>query len=96
MKKIIVTVLILMALQMHAQTGIGTTTPNSSAKLDVYSTNKGFLPPRVTLASVSDATTITSPAEGLLVYNLGSSGLQSGYYFWNGANWATIATATSA
>jgi hypothetical protein len=96
MKKIVIAVLILMALQMHAQTGIGTTTPNSSAKLDVYSTNKGFLPPRVTLASVSDATTITSPAEGLLVYNLGSSGLQSGYYYWNGANWATIATATSA
>jgi hypothetical protein len=96
MKKIVIAVLILMALQMHAQTGIGTTTPNSSAKLDVYSTNKGFLPPRVTLASVSDATTITSPAEGLLVYNLGSSGLQSGYYYWNGANWATIATANSA
>jgi hypothetical protein len=78
-----------------AQTGIGTTTPNASAKLDVYSTNKGFLPPRVTLTSVSDATTIASPAEGLLVYNLGSVGLQAGYYYWNGANWATIATATS-
>jgi hypothetical protein len=84
------------AMCLKAQTGIGTTTPNASAKLDVYSTNKGFLPPRVTLASVSDATTITSPAEGLLVYNLGSSGLQSGYYYWNGANWATIATASSA
>jgi hypothetical protein len=79
-----------------AQTGIGTTTPNASAKLDVYSTNKGFLPPRVTLTSTSDASTITSPAEGLLVYNLGSVGLQAGYYYWNGANWATIATATSA
>jgi hypothetical protein len=79
-----------------AQTGIGTTTPNASAKLDVYSTNKGFLPPRVTLTSVTDATTIASPAEGLLVYNLGSVGLQSGYYYWNGANWATIATASSA
>ena len=79
-----------------AQTGIGTTTPNASAKLDVYSTNKGFLPPRVTLTSNTDASTIASPAEGLLVYNLGSVGLQAGYYFWNGANWATIATATSA
>jgi hypothetical protein len=62
----------------------------------VYSTNKGFLPPRVTLTSTTDATTIASPAEGLLVYNLGSVGLQAGYYYWNGANWATIATATSA
>lgn len=79
-----------------AQTGIGTTTPNPSAKLDVYATNKGFLPPRVTLTSITDVTTIASPAEGLLVYNLGSVGLQAGYYYWNGANWATIATATSA
>lgn len=84
------------SLQIYAQTGIGTTTPNASAKLDVFSNNKGFLPPRVTLTSVTDATTIASPAEGLLVYNLGSVGLQAGYYYWNGANWATIATATSA
>ena len=80
----------------NAQTGIGTTTPHASAKLDVSATNKGFLPPRVTLTSNTDATTIPSPAEGLLVYNLGSSGLQAGYYYWNNANWATIATATSA
>ena len=79
-----------------AQTGIGTTTPHASAKLDVSATNKGFLPPRVTLTSATDATTIASPAEGLLVYNLGSVGLQAGYYYWNGSNWATIATATSA
>ena len=83
--------------QSNAQTGIGTTTPNASAKLDVYATNKGFLPPRVTLTSAIDATTINSPAEGLLVYNNGNNaGLAAGYYYWNGANWATIATATSA
>ncbi len=81
---------------LNAQTGIGTTSPHASAKLEVSATNKGFLPPRVTLTSASDATTIPSPAEGLLVYNLGSVGLQAGYYYWNGANWATIATATSA
>ncbi len=80
----------------NAQTGIGTTTPNASAKLDVYSTDKGFLPPRVTLTSATLASPITTPAEGLLVYNLGSVGLQAGYYYWNGASWATIATASSA
>lgn len=87
---------LLFSASIFAQTGIGTTTPNASAKLDVYATNKGFLPPRVTLTSATDATTIASPAEGLLVYNLGSVGLQAGYYYWNGANWATIATASSA
>ena len=95
MKRLIL-FLCLISAQLFAQTGIGTTTPNASAKLDVYSTNKGFLPPRVTLTSATDAATIASPAEGLLVYNLGSVGLQAGYYYWNGANWATIATATSA
>lgn len=78
-----------------AQTGIGTTTPDASAKLDVYSNNKGFLPPRVTLTSVTDAATIPSPATGLLAYNVGSAGLQAGYYYWNGSSWSTIATAAS-
>ena len=79
-----------------AQTGIGTTTPDASAKLEVAATNKGFLPPRVTLTGVTDATTIPSPATGLLVYNIGSVGLQSGYYYWNGSSWATIATSSIA
>ena len=96
MRKYLFIVSLIFSSQIFAQTGIGTTTPNASAKLDVYATNKGFLPPRVTLTSSTDATTIASPAEGLLVYNLGSVGLQAGYYYWNGANWATIATATSA
>ena len=97
MKKVILIIIVFnFAISSFAQTGIGTTTPNASAKLDVYSTNKGFLPPRVTLTSETDASTIASPAEGLLVYNLGSVGLQAGYYYWNGANWATIATASSA
>jgi hypothetical protein len=96
MKKYLILIGLFLSSQILAQTGIGTTTPEASAKLDVYATNKGFLPPRVTLTSTTDATTIASPAEGLLVYNLGSVGLQAGYYYWNGANWATIATASSA
>ena len=97
MKKVIlIIVTYFFSASVFSQTGIGTTTPHASAKLDVSATNKGFLPPRVTLTSATDATTIVAPAEGLLVYNLGSAGLQAGYYYWNGASWATIATATSA
>jgi len=87
--------LLLFSVQLFAQTGIGTTTPHASAKLEVSASDKGFLPPRVTLTSATDITTIASPAEGLMVYNVGSVGLQAGYYYWNGANWATIATASS-
>ena len=96
MRKYLFIIGLFLSSQLFAQTGIGTTSPNASAKLDVFATNKGFLPPRVTLTSTTDATTIASPAEGLLVYNLGSVGLQAGYFYWNGVNWATIATASSA
>ncbi len=85
----------LFSIQLYAQTGIGTTTPEVSAKLDVTSSNKGFLPPRITLTSLTDNTTIPNPATGLLVYNTGNNvGLVAGYYYWNGSSWATIATAT--
>lgn len=93
MKKLIFFFLI--SLSAFSQTGIGTTAPDASAKLDVSATNKGFLPPRVTLTSGTDNTTIPSPATGLLVYNTGNNaGLVAGYYYWNGTSWATIATAS--
>lgn len=53
--------------------GIGTTTPESSAKLDVNSTTAGFLPPRMTTAQ-RDA--ISSPVDGLMIYNISNSCLQ--------------------
>ncbi len=94
---------LLFSMQVIAQTGIGTSTPDPSAKLHVASDRLGFLPPQVTLTGTTDNTTIKNaagtaitPAVGLLVYNLGSVGLQAGYYYWNGANWATIATGTTA
>ena len=46
--------------------GIGTTSPNASALLDVSSTGKGFLPPRMTTAQ---ELAIVTPANGLMVYN---------------------------
>ncbi|MDP4807273.1 MAG: hypothetical protein NWR49_09185 [Crocinitomicaceae bacterium] len=75
-----------------AQVGIGTTTPDASAKLQIDATDKGFLPPRVSLTGSGDVSTIASPAEGLLVYHTGTASLEEGYYFWNGAQWSTMAT----
>jgi hypothetical protein len=48
-----------------AQTGIGTTAPNASAKLEIAATDKGLLIPRMTSTQRGS---ITSPANGLLVY----------------------------
>jgi hypothetical protein len=58
-------VLLLSGFFLTAQTGIGTTTPNASARLEVAATDKGFLLPRMTDAQKRD---IPSPANGLLVY----------------------------
>ena len=61
-------------------TGIGTTTPNASAKLDVSSTTQGVLLPRMT---TTQKNAISSPAEGLEVYDLTLH--QKSYY--NGTTW---------
>lgn len=45
---------------------IGGGTPDTSAVLDVASTTKGFLPPRMTTAQV---TAVATPADGLMVYD---------------------------
>ncbi len=65
MKKLFILIFLLSALPVMAQTGIGTATPDVSAKLEVNSTSKGLLTPRMTSAQRS---AITTPANGLLVY----------------------------
>jgi hypothetical protein len=76
---------------LYAQTGIGTTTPDASAKLEVNSTNKGFLPPRIALTALNSASPVTSPATGLLIFNTATTGsipnlVTPGYYYWDGVN----------
>jgi hypothetical protein len=80
-----------------AQIGIGTATPHSSSILDIKSSNKGLLPPRVSLTSVNDVTTIASPAEGLMVYSPSSNNcnLEPGIYVFNGTIWKKISAGTS-
>jgi hypothetical protein len=55
------------------QVGIGTETPNAAASLDITSTSRGFLPPRMT-ATQRDA--ISSPPDGLVLYDTTNSKLQ--------------------
>jgi hypothetical protein len=91
-------VLLCLSFLSKAQTGIGTTTPNASAKLDVSSSTLGFLPPRVALTASNVFAPITgtsSAAAGLLIYNTASAGtapnnVVPGYYYWNGTAWTQI------
>jgi hypothetical protein len=56
----------LLTIRADGNVGIGTTSPDASALLDVSSTTKGLLPPRMTTGQIN---AITSPAEGLIAYN---------------------------
>ena len=80
MKRILFLISIISSIYLNAQTGIGTTTPNASAKLEVASTNKGILIPRMT-ETQRDA--IASPANGLLIYQTDSL---PGFYVNRGAD----------
>ncbi|MDE3235649.1 MAG: hypothetical protein KGO81_06825 [Bacteroidota bacterium] len=89
MKKLITCFTLLIAFSSYSQVGIGTNSPDPSAKLDVTSTNKGFLPPRVALTATNAAGPITNPATGLLVYNTATAGtapnnVVPGYYYNSG------------
>lgn len=95
MRNSIFWIISLISLIGKAQTGIGTTSPSPSAKLEVASTNQGFLPPRIALTATNAASPVTSPATGLLVYNTAttnnaSNNVAPGYYFWNGSAWVAI------
>ncbi len=63
--------------------GIGTVTPAASAVLDVVSTSKGVLVPRLTVAQRN---AIASPATGLLVFNTADAK----FNYWDGAKWVAV------
>ncbi|MCS7074417.1 MAG: hypothetical protein NZ108_08120, partial [Bacteroidia bacterium] len=97
MKKILLfTIALLGTLIVQAQNvGIGTSTPDPSARLEIDDSNRGLLIPRVTLTSNTDAVTIPSPARTLLIYHTGSAGLPiPGYYYNAGTpmmpNWVML------
>lgn len=62
-------------------TGIGTTSVDTSAKLQINASDKGLLIPRVALKNSNDGTVVQSPAKGLLVYNTTNDvNIEEGFY----------------
>ena len=72
----------IVVMQLMAQVSINSdgSQPDSSAMLEVKSTAKGFLPPRMTAEQMNN---IISPREGLLVYNISVNSL----YWFDGSTW---------
>lgn len=74
------------AIFAQGNVGIGTTSPDASAVLDIVSTTKGVLVPRLKTA---DRDAIVSPKNGLLVYN--TDDLKFNYF--NGTIWVAVGDA---
>ena len=74
----------IVSIAQNENVGIGTTKPDNSAILDLTSTNKGLLIPRMTLAQRAN---IKAPATGLLVYQID---FFTGFYFFDGTEWKSF------
>jgi hypothetical protein len=90
MKKNIILLLVVTALSINSKAqsvAINTdgSNPDASAALDIKSTSKGMLVPRMTMAQRDG---ITTPANGLLIYQTDNS---PGFYFYNGSTWVSVA-----
>lgn len=72
------------AFNIHAQVGIGVATPDNSAMLEVNSTDKGMLTPRMTELQ---RTSIPSPVKGLIVYQTDNA---QGFYYHTGSGWLML------
>lgn len=68
--------------------GVGTTSPLASAQLDVTSTTKGFLPPRMTTVQRD---LVASPAVGLVIFNITANSLQ----LYTSTGWTSLTTASA-
>jgi len=101
MKKIIIFffLCLLSGMGVFAQVGINSdnSQPDPSAMLDVKSSVKGLLPPRVALTATNVASPVSAPAIGLQVYNISTSGtepfnVKPGLYNWDGTKWIPVSS----
>ncbi len=77
---------LLVAITANAQVGIGTTSPIASAALDITSTTKGLLPPRMT---EGQRNTIVTPTAGLMIW-CSNCGLSGQIQVYNGTKWTNM------
>lgn len=90
MKKLLLTAAIAFAVltstESFAQQGFGTNTPDKSSAVDIVSSKRGLLIPRISIPDLNAAAPVTAPATSLFVYNTNTtSGV--GFYYWDGAKW---------
>src|SRR5690554_303863 len=77
---------ILSSTDVLAQQGFGTNEPDKSAVVDIVSTQRGLLIPRISIPDLDAAGPVNNPATSLFVYNTNTTSGE-GFYYWDGAKW---------
>ena len=92
-KNIILILIYLTITTLNAQVGIGTNTPSNDAMLDISSTNKGLLVPRINLENTTLPNPLSAHVTGMFIFNLATVGdVTPGYYFNDGSKWIRLAS----
>jgi len=96
MKKTLYILALTATTMVSAQIGIGTVTPNPDSALEVASTDKGLLVPRIALTGTANAAPLSAHVRGMMIYNIATTGdVTPGYYVNEGTKWVKMADATS-
>jgi hypothetical protein len=92
MKKILFSVALILGTlsSLNAQVGIGVDSADNSSMLDVSSTTKGMLTPRMTATQRAE---ISTPATGLIVYQTDGT---AGFYYYTGSAWVILLNSENA
>ncbi len=89
MKKILFSCFLFIQNVAYAQTGIGTTTPDPKAALDITSTQKGVLLPRLNAAQLATLVSTLTPAQRGMMVTDAATGKP---YYWNGSGWKDLSS----
>lgn len=88
--KLVLAIVLFSTFKINAQVGIGTTSPDNNSILDVESTNKGILIPRLQLNNVNTPAPLSAPiTNGMLIYSNNGNELD-GFYFWRNSKWVSV------
>lgn len=103
MKKLLLSAFVAFAMlastKTLAQQGFGTNTPDKSAAVDIVSSKRGLLIPRLALTETTNQAPIPlsiAPATSLFVYNTATvNDVIPGFYYWDGAKWVRFVSSST-
>lgn len=96
MKPLFLVVLFLLSGKTFSQVGIGTTTPDQSAMLEISSGDKGLLIPRLALVDPQLSAPLPAHVAGMMVYNTNNNEkVKPGFYMNNGSAWTSFSAAVA-